>query len=195
MSLRVWVRGLLIRWVWVRGLLSASGWGGGLLSLRVWVRSFLTQPRAGSGYGASSASGSRLINWIVFSFLGSCQFQMRPQVEMDTDYFPPSEKCDPSSRIPTTPLESLRPAEYGKRLVGINLLYLVHTIPCAHNFLYQQCTLNVAFIWCHISCIICCMQAFMYTISKSPILYTCEFSSSHTSTNPLERRRPRFPSK
>ena len=90
-SLRVWVRGLLIRWVWVRGLLSASGWGGGLLSLRVWVRSFLTQPRAGSGYMASSASGSRLLNWIVFSFLGSCGFQMRPRAEVDTDYFPPSE--------------------------------------------------------------------------------------------------------
>ena len=54
---------------------------------------------------------------------------------MDTDYFPPSEKSGPSSRVPTTPLKSPRPAEYGKRLVGINFLYLVHTMPCAHNFL------------------------------------------------------------
>ena len=54
---------------------------------------------------------------------------------MDTDYFPPSEKSGPSTRVPTTPLKSPRPAEYGKRLVGINLLYLVHTIPCAYNFL------------------------------------------------------------
>ena len=148
MSLRVWVRGLLIRWVWVRGLLSASGCGGGLL--RVWVRSFLTPPRAGSGYGASSAPGSRLLNWIVFSFLGSCQFQMRPQAEMDADYFPPSEKSGPSTRVPTTPLKSLRPAEYGKRLVGMNLLCRIHSL------------------WCHSSCIICCMQAYMYTVSKSP---------------------------
>ena len=70
MSLRVWVRGLLIRWVWVRGLLSASGWGGGLLSLRVWVQSFLTQLRAGSGYGASSASGVSVTKLDVF-FLSS----------------------------------------------------------------------------------------------------------------------------
>ena len=54
---------------------------------------------------------------------------------MDTDYFPPSEKNGPSTRVPTTPLKSLRPAEYGKRLVGIILLYLVHTISCTHNFL------------------------------------------------------------
>ena len=50
---------------------------------------------------------------------------------MDTDYFSPSEKIGPSTRVPTTPLKSPRPAEYGKRLVGINLLYLMHTIPCA----------------------------------------------------------------
>ena len=54
---------------------------------------------------------------------------------MDTDYFPPSEKSGPSPRVPTTPLKSPHPAEYGKRLVGINLLYLVHTIPCTYNFL------------------------------------------------------------
>ena len=53
---------------------------------------------------------------------------------MDTDYFPPLEKSGPSTRVPTTPLKSPRPAEYGKRLVEINLLYLVHTIPCTHNF-------------------------------------------------------------
>ena len=38
---------------------------------------------------------------------------------MDTDCFPPSEKSGPSARVPTTPLKSPRPVEYGKRLVGI----------------------------------------------------------------------------
>ena len=70
---------------------------------------------------------------MFFSFLGSRQFQMRPRAEMDTDCFPLSEKSGPSTRVPTTPLKSPRPAEYGKRLVGINLLYLVHTILCTHN--------------------------------------------------------------
>ena len=54
---------------------------------------------------------------------------------MDTDYLPPSEKSGPSTCVPTTPLKNPRPAEYGKRLVRINLLYLVHTIPYAHNLL------------------------------------------------------------
>ena len=71
---------------------------------------------------------------------------------MDTDYFSPSEKSGPSTRVPTTPLKSPRPAEYGKRLVGINLLYLVHahhTSRSQFSFgrkMYQQCTLNVTFI-------------------------------------------------
>ena len=67
---------------------------------------------------------------------------------MDTDYFPPSDKSGPSTRVPTTPLKSPLPAEYSKRLVGINLLYLAHTILYAHNLrkIYQQCTLNVTFI-------------------------------------------------
>ena len=153
MSLRVWVRGLLIRWVWVRGLLSASGCGGGLLSLRVWVRSFLTQPRAGSGYGASSASGSRLLNWIVFFFPRFLSIPNEASSRNGCRLFPPSEKSGPSTRVPTTPLKSPRPAEYGKRLVGMNLLCRIHSL------------------WCHSSCIICCMQAYMYTVSKSPILY------------------------
>ena len=57
---------------------------------------------------------------------------------MDTDYFLPLEESGPSTRVPTTPLKSPRPAEYSKRLVGINLLYLVHTVPCAHNFLLAR---------------------------------------------------------
>ena len=126
---------------------------------------------------------------------------MRPRAEVDTDYFPPSEKSGPSTRVPTTPLKSPRPAEHDKRLVGINLLYLVHTVPCAHNFLenipavYIKC--HIHSLWCHSSCIICCMQAYMYTVSKSPILYSPPLTPLHrhstgrsVSTSSCSRQRP-----
>ena len=65
-----------------------------------------------------------------------------------------------------------------------NLLYLVHTIPCAHNFLLVgkysssvHCHINS--LWCHSSSIICCMRAYCIEISN---FYACEFSSSHTNS-------------
>ena len=185
MSLRVWVRGLLIRWVWVRGLLSASGWGGGLLSLRVWVRSFLTRPRAGSGYGASSASGSvtKLDVFFFPRFLSIPNEAPSRNGYRLLSTFGEERPFHPCSHHP-----SEEPASCGVRQETGRDKFTVfsahHTLRSFGRKIHQQCTLNghIHSLWCHSSCIICCMQAYMYTVSKSPILCTCEFSSSHTNS-------------
>ena len=139
-------------------------------SSRVWVRGLL------------SLRGS-VTKKIIFSFLGSCQFQTRPRAEMDRllSAFRQEWPFHPCSHHP-----SEEPASCGvQQETGRDkfTLFSAHHTLCSQFSLgrkiYQLCTLNVTFI-------VYCDTALAYSVvcrlTCTCNLCTCESSSSLTNS-------------